>query len=478
MSRNLSLNLNRMTRRRRKRGRWPIILLSLFAIALLAVAIVKGRGNSNKSTQVTAEGVAKRTITELVSASGKIYPEFEVKISSDVSGEIVNLYVEEGDTVKAGQLLVKVAPDQYESAVERVVASKNASEAQLANTRSQITQLEANKKQAIAGRDQILAQIESSRSAHKRNEMLHKEGVISDAELESTLSALRSLEANLSSASASIEAADANITSSAESIRAAEFQVQSADATVREARENLRKTTIYAPASGVISKLNVEQGERVVGTLQMSGTEIMRIANMDVMEVQVDVSENDILRVSMGDTADVEVDAYLDRTFTGLVTEIASSASGGLTGQLTADQVTNFQVNIRLLPDSYKDLLKSGRSAFRPGMSASVDIRTLKEDDILTVPLLAVATREDEDAKDKDDADLLEVVFISSGDTTVMREIKTGIQDDTYIQVLEGLAIGDTIVTGPYKAVSSDLKEGEKIKVVSKEELRKKSKKK
>jgi len=447
----------------------------LVVASLLGAAIWKTRSSKEKAMQVTAEGASKRSITELVSASGKIYPEFEVKISSDVSGEVVNLYVEEGDTVKAGQLLAKVAPDQYESAVERVVASKNATAANLANTRSQTFQLEANKKQAIAQRDQILAQIENSRSVHKRNEMLHKEGVISDAELEGTLSALRSLEANLASARAAIESADANIASSVESIRAAEYQVASANATVKEAKDNLRRTTIYAPSSGVISKLNVEQGERVVGTLQMTGTEIMRIANLDIMEVQVDVSENDILSVSVGDTADVEVDAYLDRSFKGVVTEIASSASGGLSGQLTADQVTNFRVNIRLLPDSYSDLVKRGRNIFRPGMSASVDIRTLIERDILTVPLLAVTTREDEDAENKDDADLLEVVFVSSGDSTLMREIKTGIQDDTYIQVLSGISTQDTIVTGPYKAVSKKLKEGDKIKIVTKEELRKKN---
>lgn len=466
-----------MTRRKRRRNRLPIILLLLLVVALLGAAIWKSRSNKEKATQVTAEAVENRSITELVSASGKIYPEFEVKISSDVSGELVKLYVEEGDTVKAGQLLGKVAPDQYESAVERVVASKNATVANLANTRSQIAQLEAGKKQAIANRDQILAQIESSRAAHKRNEMLHKEGVISDAELEATLSNLRSLEANLASAGAAIESSDANIASSQESIRAAEYQVASADATVKEAKDNLRRTIIYAPTSGVISKLNVEQGERVVGTLQMTGTEIMRIANLDVMEVQVDVSENDIISVSMGDTADVEVDAYLDHPFKGIVTEIASSASGGLTGQLTADQVTNFRVNIRLLPDSYSELQKPGRSVFRPGMSASVDIRTLTERDIMTVPLLAVATRDDEEAEDEDDPDLLEVVFLKSGDSTLMQEIKTGIQDDTYIHVLEGLEPGDTLVTGPYKAVSKDLKEGDKIEIVTKEELRKKDKK-
>ncbi len=466
-----------MTRRKRRRSSWPIILLLAAIIGLVGFILWRNNNKKEKATQVTAEAVAKRSITELVSASGKIYPEFEVKISSDVSGELVKLYVEEGDTVKSGQLLGKVAPDQYESAVERVVASKNATAANLANTRSQVAQLEAGKKQAIANRDQILAQIESSRAAHKRNEMLHKEGVISDAELEGTLSALRSLEANLVSANAAIESSDANIASSQESIRAAEFQVKSADATVKEAQDNLRRTTIYAPTSGVISKLNVEQGERVVGTLQMTGTEIMRIANLDVMEVQVDVSENDIISVATGDTADVEVDAYLDHPFKGVVTEIASSASGGLTGQLTADQVTNFRVNIRLLPDSYRELQKPGRSVFRPGMSASVDIRTLTERDIMTVPLLAVATREDEKAEDEDDPDLLEVVFLKSGDTTMMQKIKTGIQDDTYIQVLEGLELGDTLVTGPYKAISKDLKEGEKIEIVTKEELRKKSKK-
>ncbi len=466
-----------MTRRRRRNNSWWIILLLVAVVGLLAAAIWKGRFTEDKGVKVTAEEVSKRTITEIVSASGKIYPETEVKISSDVSGEIIELYVQEGDTVKGGQLLAKVTPDEYESVVERTVAAAKSTEANLANTRSQINQLEAAKKQAIAQKEQILAQIENSRSIHSRNETLHKEGVISDAELEASLSALKSLEANLASADAAIESADANIASSNETIRAAEYNVQSANATVREAKENLRKTKIYAPSSGVISQLNVEKGERVVGTLQMAGTEILRIANMDMMEVQVDVSENDVLRVTVGDTADIEVDAYLDREFIGVVTEIANSATtvGGLS--LSNDDVTNFRVNIRLLPTSYKDLKKRGRHAFRPGMSASVEIRTTRAENVMSVPLLAVTTREDDDELAGDDADLMEVVFVNGADTVEMRKITTGIQDDTYIEILSGLEAGEKIVTGPYSAVSSDLEKGDKIEVVDKEELRKGSKK-
>ncbi len=464
--------------RRRKRSSWPLILLGVAILSLGGFAAWKARNSEDKGTKVTAEEVSKRTITETVSASGKIYPESEVKISSDVSGEIVELYILEGDTVRAGQLLAKVTPDEYESVVERTVAAAKSTEANLANTRSQTSQLQAAKKQAFAQRDQILAQIENSRSVHARNEMLHKEGVISDAELEGSLSALRGFEANLASANAAIESADANIVSAAETVRAAEYNVQSANATVREARENLRKTTIYAPTSGVVSQLNVEKGERVVGTLQMAGTEIMRIANMDVMEVQVDVSENDVLRVSVGDTAEIEVDAYLDRDFMGVVTEIANSAStvGGMS--LSTDDVTNFRVNIRLQPTSYKDLRKSGRHAFRPGMSASVEIRTTKAEGVLSVPLLAVTTREDDSEDAGDDPELFEVVFVCAADTIEQRQIETGVQDDTYIQILNGLEAGEKVVTGPYSAVSSDLEKGEKINIVDKEELRKGGKKK
>ena len=439
-----------MTKKKRKSRLYLILIIAL--ISLVALAIYKSK-NRQKGEEVETEKVEIRTIKEQVSASGKIFPEKEVVISSDVSGEVVNLMVVEGDSVKTGDLLARIDPEAYESAVERGRASVNNAKAQLAISAS-------NAENAKAQKAQIEAQYQNAKRIHDRNKQLVDQGVLSQAEYESSLADLEAMEANL-------VAAEASYRSAQENIKANEFTVKSSEAGLKELQTSLKRTNIYAPVDGIISKLDIEEGERVVGTIQMTGTEMMRIANLEVMEVQVDVSENDILRVSIGDTAEIEVDAYLDRKFLGTVTEIANSASTvGTAAALTTDQVTNFVVKIRMDQSSYTDLVTPLKPfPFRPGMSASVEINTNTVNDVLTVPILAVTTRdinEKKDAKENNlDEDLHEVVFKCSGDTLQMIQVETGIQDDTYIQVVQGLEKEDEVVSGPYSVVSRKLKQGD-----------------
>lgn len=464
------------------------LIYALVGIVVCLVAYMALKGNKEpKGELISVENVEKRTIKEMVGASGKIFPEMEVNISSDVSGEIVELYVAEGDSVRAGQLLCKVDPDTYKSMVERTEASLNSTKANLANSRSGVARSQAGLVQAKAQLEQILSQVNNQLTIHNRNKELHQSGVISNQDLENSQAALDQIQANKRSAEASVKTAEANVESANQSVNASEFQVKSAEASLKEMKTNLRRTTIYAPTSGIISKLDVEKGERVVGTAQMSGTEIMRIANLNSMEVQVDVSENDVLRVQVNDDAEIEVDAYLDRKFKGKVTEIANSASNtGNTMSLTTDQVTNFVVKIRIDAASYQDLVKNGRTyPFRPGMSASVDINTQTEDDILTVPIQSVTTREEEKEdmkkekkadKEKEAEEIKEVVFVMGADTVRMVEVTTGIQDDEYIQILSGLEEGDEVIAGPYSAISRKLKDGKKVRVEKDDDEEKKDK--
>ena len=462
----------------KRKNNYTLIIVLVVVIAGLAAFGAWKQNSKPKGEKVFSEMVEKRTIKEMVAASGRVFPQTEVKISSDVSGEIVELFVEEGDSVVVGQLLAKIDPDAYQSQVERGVAGVNSAKAQLANSKSQIENLKAQK-------EQIHAQLVNAQEIHERNEKLKADGVISDADFDASLSNLRALEANLRSSEASIKAAE-------ESARASMFAVQSSEATLKELRTSLRRTTIYAPMNGIISRLSVEAGERVVGTIQMTGTEMMRIANLNAMEVRVEVSENDIPRVSYGDLVEIEVDAYLDRKFLGTVTMIANSSTNtGVTTALTTDQVTNFEVRISMDPNSYNDLITPQKPyPFRPGMSASVEINTETKDGILSIPIQAVTTREKDEDKnkekkrvnqkrdqEKDDEDILEVVFVALNDTVKMVEVKTGIQDDTYIEVLDGLKEGDEIVAGPYTAVSRKLKQGKPINTVTEEEYFKADKK-
>lgn len=439
---------------------------------LIAVGVMIGIGIIGKSagwwggpklTNVTTEKATLRTIIEVVSASGKIQPELEVKISPDVSGEIVELYVKEGQEVKKGELLCKIKPDLYESALNRSTAALNTSRANMANAKARLSQ--------------VKAQFQNTQSIFERNKKLYDQGAISQSDFEAS--------------NAQYEAAKSDVTAAEETLNASEYNINSAQATVKESNDNLARTTIYSPVTGIVTKLNIEQGERVVGTSQMAGTEIMRISNIAGMEVNVDVNENDIVRLHLNDTADIEVDAYLDRKFKGTVTEIANSAN---TVGVSADQVTNFTVKVRILPESYQDLLKgkpSAYSPFRPGMSATVDVKTNKVISVISVPIQAVTVRVEEDlekldkekmkkggeedpnevTKEEKPKEIQEYVFVNSNGEALLRPVKTGVQDNSFIQIVSGVKVDEEIISGPYTAVSKGLKDKEKIKVVTKEEL-------
>jgi HlyD family secretion protein len=453
-----------MTKKKKKNNKLIYILVGLIAILLVA-AIWKGQ-QKPKGETVETEKVEQRTIKETVAASGKVFPEVEVKISPDVSGEIVELYIEEGDSVRLGQLLAKIDPDAYQSQVERGVAAVNNSKAQLARSNADIERNKAQLTQAKAQKEATEAQLTNAKSVHERNIQLSKEGVISDADFETSLSNLQQLQANVRSLQASLESAKANLKASEQSSKAADFSVKSSEASLKELRTNLKRTSLYAPMDGIISNLAVEKGERVVGSNMMAGTEMMRVANMAAMEVQVDVSENDIPKVALGNTVEVEVDAYIDRKFKGVVTEIANSATSAGGISLNTDQVTNFIVKIRLYPSSYQDLISpQNLYPFRPGMSASVEINTTTSDNVVAVPIQSVTTREEKGEKDKEDKEIKEVVFltVTGADTVKMVEVKTGIQDDTYIEIKSGLEGGEEIVIGPYSAISRKLESGKRI---------------
>jgi HlyD family secretion protein len=465
------------------------ILIGLVALLVVAAAI-KAR-QKPKGEEVTAEKASLRTIKETVSASGKIFPETEVKISSDVSGEIVELYVKEGDSVTVGQVLAKIKPDEYQSLVEQGEASLNTAKAQRQISSSNVKGSNAQIDQLRADATRLKSQLDVAKNTHKRNEQLYKDGVISTSEFENSRANLQTAESALIGGEAALRNAESSLNSASENVRVADYGINSATARLKELRTSLQKTIITAPVSGIVSKLNVEKGERVVGTLQMTGTEMMRIANLRSMEVQVDVSENDILKVSVGDEADIEVDAYLGRKFKGKVSEIANSASNvGAAGSasLNTDQVTNFIVKIRVDAASYAELVKDGRRyPFRPGMSAAVDVYTHVAENTLTVPLISVTAREDEKAADKkkDEKEtekkktevIKEIVFVVAGDTVAIREVKTGIQDNDYIEIVSGLQEGDQIITGPYAAISRKLKSGSKITITDKNAKDKKDKK-
>ena len=423
--------------------------LIIAAVVLIVFALIGKKagwfGGVDK-VKVSVENPQKQTITELVTASGKIQPETEVKISPDVSGEIVELNIKEGDEVKKGDLLLKIKPDIYISAVERATAAVNSAKANLANAKAML--------------EQVKARYTQTQKAYDRNKLLWEEKTISDAEYESSLSSFEMVTAELEAAKRSVDAAG--------------YSVNSAEATLSEAKENLSKTIIYAPMDGTVSMLNVETGERVVGTMQMAGTEMLRIADLDRMEVKVDVNENDIVKVKLNDTALVEIDAYLGEKFKGVVTEIANSAN---VSGMTTDQVTSFDVKILLLKSTYKHLISKNQvNPFRPGMSASVDIQTRTKYNIITVPIQAVTTRADstenaEGIMAQADDEIKEIVFIIRNDSAIIQEVKTGIQDNKLIEIVEGLSEDLKVVTAPYSAISRKLKNGTLVEIVAKEKL-------
>lgn len=425
-------------------------------VLMLGAFIAKKQGWLGKkdTVEVSVAKVAPATIVEKVSASGKVQPETEVKISPDVPGEITDLFVEEGDSVVKGQLLLKIRADNYQSAVEMQQASVSSQRANLAQAKAQLAQTLANSSQ--------------TQLTHKRNTQLYQQKVISQSEFEAS--------------KAAFEVSRQEIESARQRVRAAEFNLQNAMASLGESRKNLNKTTIYAPVSGTISKLSVERGERVVGTSQMAGTELLRIANLNTMEVRVNVNENDIIRVSLGDSAIVEVDSYSgsNEKFRGIVTQIANTAKDAV----TLEAVTEFEVRVRLLNDSYKHLVQGRRQVtpFRPGMTASVDIITERKENVLAVPLSAVTTRpaekskaktatakainnqEEEKATSRRD-ELEEVVFLHRNGRVKVVPVKTGISDFDNIEIISGLKAGDEIVSGPFRAVSKQLKDSTAVVV-------------
>ncbi len=440
-----------------------LIWISVSVIAVIALLIgLKKAGviGKEEGTEVTTEKVALRTITESVNASGKVYPEIEVKVSPDISGEIVSLFVEEGDSVKKGQLLAKIYADIYSSQRDQVTASVNQVKAQYENFKANLSGLKTV--------------YENAKATNERYKKLFADKIVSRSEYEQTEQAFRSAESNYNGAK--------------ESIKSGEAQIQGVRAQLARAEKDLARTSILAPMDGIVSSMGVKKGERVVGTAQMAGTEMMRVADMKSIEVRVDVGENDITKVKIGDTALVEVDAYNNRKFKGIVYKIANPVSTATSAMASSTEVANYKVHIRLFTESYQDLIKeNAKFPFRPGMTASADIQTKSKVNVISVPLNAVTTRDKEgqgketkvssnatttnEEPAKPDEEMSEVVFVLQKDNKVkMIKVKTDIQDLNYIQV-EGVKVGDVVITGPYSTVSKSLKDGELVKPVTKEKL-------
>lgn len=423
--------------RKRKISIYVWLLLVLVILIIVAVAV----GGSSGGVEVEAEKAEKRTIVEKVAASGKIYPEVEVVVIPEIAGEIINLFVDEGDSVQKGNQLAKINPNIYEDAVARAEAAVLTAKANAANANARMKQAKA--------------QLEQAQLQFNRQKNLFDENVVSAAEFENAQTQFNVSKEELSAAE--------------ESVNAANYQVKSAEASLKEARTNLERTTVYAPMSGIITSLNVEEGKVVGGISTFAATEMMRVSNLDKMEVQVDVSENDILRIHIGDTALIEVEAYDEREFKGIVTQISSSANQAM--QLTTEQATNFTVKIQLLSSSYSDLYDpgSGRYPFLPGMSAAVEIITDRKSNVLSVPIEAVTTRTAKQLKDTTVADedkLLEVVFrMDEEGLAQFYRVETGIQDDQYIEITEGLDDGAEVFTAPYTTVHRTLRKGDPVTV-------------
>ncbi|WP_336516047.1 efflux RND transporter periplasmic adaptor subunit [Pollutibacter soli] len=455
---------------------WILVGLVVLIVALLGLKKA-GIFGKDEGTKVSVEKVTRKNITEVVTASGKVYPEIEVKISPDVSGEIVELTVVEGDSVKKGQLLARVYADILATQRDQAAAGVNQQQAQVDNTTA-----------ALAA---FKARMEQAERQYQRQKQLFDEKVISKLEFEQAENAYLTSKADYNAGVQQINSGKAG--------------VQSARASLERANKDLSRTSVVSPMSGVVSLLNVKKGERVVGNSMMAGTEMMRIADMRIIEVRVEVGENDIPKVSYGDTAIVEVDAYTNRKFKGIVTQIASTNKGAATATTSSSStdVTNYEVRIRLLQESYADLLdpKQPRNfPFRPGMSASADIQTNTHVNVLTVPINAVTTRDKNDtakagkgaqgslvakkessqgnspdapsATSTNADDLQEVVFVVQKDGTVRRvKVRTDIQDINQIEIVDGLKEGEEVVTGPYTTVSKLLRDGMKVKIVPREQL-------
>ncbi|MCX7985688.1 MAG: efflux RND transporter periplasmic adaptor subunit [Bacteroidales bacterium] len=414
-------------------------VLALIIFTLIGKKI--GWIGSEKPLEVYVEKAIKRTIYETITANGKIEPVINVKVSSDVSGEIIELYVKEGQKVDEGQLLLKIKPTTYISARDRAQAALDNAKVNLDNANARF--------------EQAKVQFEKIKLTYDRNKVLWENRTISQSEWENVESEYKLAQMDLQVAK--------------ENVRAAQFGVKSAEASLAEANENLRKTSIYAPMSGVITKLNVKKGERVVGTEMMAGTELLHIADLNKMQVVVTVNENDIIRVKVGDTAIVEVDAFLGKKFKGIVTDIAHSAS--ISGQL-ADQVTTFEVKIELIPSSYIYLsTRENPYPLRPGMSSNVDIQTQVRKGVVSIPLSALTSRsrKSDSIANNEIADSLSlIVFLVKNNHAILQPVTTGIQDENFIEIVKGVKEGDEVIVGPFLAVSKHLHNNMPVQIVDK----------
>ena len=457
-----------------KKTKWILIIVGIL-MALLIILSATGAFGKAEGTKVTTEKVQKRTIIEVVNASGKVYPEIEVKVSPDISGEITELTVQEGDTVKKGQLLARIYADIYSLQRDQAASGVAQSQAQVASSRAQVANSQA-------GLEALKATVDQAQKMFNMQKKLYDEKVISQAEFNIA-------DANMRTATANYNAAVQAIRGTQASVQGAQANVQSAVSNLQKANKDLGRTAVVAPMDGVVSLLNVKKGERVVGSNMMAGTEMLRIADMAKIEVRVDVGENDVPKVKLGDNAIVTIDAYSDKKFKGVVTQIASSNNGaaGAAQLAGGSDVTQYKVYIRLLPESYMDLIGKGSFPFRPGMNASADIQTKTHASILSVPINAVTTRELNDSTNaattkvkkqeaegstRNDDELDVVVFIMDKDNKVRKvKVQTDIQDINYIEVTSGLKDGDEVVTGPYDVVSKTLKNGTLVKKVDKKDL-------
>lgn len=416
------------------------IFISIGVVAVLLILLVVFSKRDKKGLMVAAEKVAKRDIVEEVTASGTIYPENEVKISPDVSGEITEMYVKEGDTVRRGQLLVRINPDIYQTQLEQAKAGLNNAKASSENVQAQLLRTKAN--------------VENQRKNFEMQEKLYKEKVISQLEYNNAMT--------------QYEMAKAELQAAEKQALASMYNTRSVEANVAQAGKNYQRTTVVAPTDGVVTGLVSKKGERVVGTAQMAGTEMMRISDLSRMEVRVDVNENDIVRISVGDSAGIEVDAYSGKKFKGIVTEVANSSSSSSLLAST-EQVTKYEVKVLVLPSSYEEVMKEngGKMPFRPGMSSTVHIYTNQEKQVLSIPVAAVTMKEKKDNSGEKE----EVVFVVEKGKAVRRAVKTGIQDTRYIKVLSGLKPDEMVISAPYEAINMKINEGMAVNVVDKDKL-------
>lgn len=435
-----------------QRKKKNIVLVSIILLVIIGGIIIAEKTSGKRAAKVSTENAARRNVEQKVSASGKVQPVEEIKLSPDVAGEITDLMVKEGDSVIQGQLLARINAELFNADVDRSRATYENTKANLEASKARVSQAQSRLTE------------ETTRFA--RTKKLHDQKVIPDAEWEA--------------AQASISAARAELDASFQNVKALEFSVKGMEASLNQSKKQLQRTNIYAPRSGTISKLGYKKGERVWPSTQMAGAEILRIADLNNMEVAVDVNENDISKIRFGDSATIEIEAYKGKTFQGVVTDIANTAT---VQGLSADQVTNFAVKVRIVRASYLSLILPGRPyPFRPGMTANVEIKTRQADQVITVPIEAVTTRDASDLKpdslqkvkkvNPDKAkEAVEVVFLFIEGKARIKKVKTGIQDDTYIEITEGLKEGDEVITAPFQEVSTRLKEGMEVQKTARDKL-------